>query len=87
MTFWESQNRTPHDSIENAVSIAYLVICIPCLCVVAFGKTLRPRRGKTPEVKDSQPTAKANTANSSFTLKSRISGDESLQRRPEIEVR
>jgi hypothetical protein len=38
MTLLDGHGRTPHDTLEQTLSGAAMLCCLPCLCVVACSK-------------------------------------------------
>jgi hypothetical protein len=52
MTIWDGHGRTPHDTLENILSICAMLFCLPCLCIVGCSKIRLPgyiRKGKPKE--------------------------------------
>ncbi len=40
MTLRDGHGRTPHDSLENALSSMAMICCLPCLCTLAVSNFL-----------------------------------------------
>ena len=50
MTIWDGHGRTPHDALENFLSVGAMILCMPCLCVVACRKIGKKENGKSTEL-------------------------------------
>jgi hypothetical protein len=70
MTIWDGHGRTPHDTLENILSTAAMLFCLPCLCAVGCSKIKLPAYRKKGEAKEEQPKAHSDTVLSKSTEKS-----------------
>jgi hypothetical protein len=62
MTIWDGHGRTPHDTLENILSITAMFFCLPCLCFVACSKIKLPTFRKEKEmVNEEQPESHNDT--------------------------
>jgi hypothetical protein len=52
MTIWNGHGRTPHDTLENILSLGAMLFCLSCLCVVACSKIKLPAYTRNEEVKE-----------------------------------
>lgn len=52
MTIWDGHGRTPHDTLDEIQASIAMILCLPCLCVVACSKIRLPsfkRKRRTDE--------------------------------------
>ena len=54
MTIWDGHGRTPHDTLENILSIGAMLFCLPCLCAVTCTKIKLPPYRRRGEAKEEQ---------------------------------
>jgi hypothetical protein len=70
MTIWNGHGRTPHDTLENILSIGAMLFCLPCLCFVACTKIKSPTSRRKEETREKQSEAHNNNVISKSTEKS-----------------
>lgn len=62
MTIFDGHGRTPHDMLEQILSGAAMICCLPCLCIVAFTKFVSriSKRGEKSARKEETESARMN---------------------------
>jgi hypothetical protein len=58
MTLRDGHGRTPHDTLEQVLTGAAMICCLPCLCFVGLMKYLPGSGTKKKEVKGRRGTEK-----------------------------
>jgi hypothetical protein len=54
MSIWDGHGRTPHDTLENILSIGAMLFCLPCICAVGCSKIKLPAYKRKGETKSEQ---------------------------------